>query len=51
MGLIPSAMWIIGVVLVLGFLCLGGIGLGRSAALRDGDFLEYGSMISTRLAI
>jgi len=51
MGLIPSAVWIISVVLVQGFLCLGGIGLGRSVALRDGDFLEYGSMTSTRLAL
>lgn len=50
MGLIPSAVWINGVVLVLGFLCSGGIGLGGSAALR-GDFLEYESMTSTRLAL
>ena len=51
MGLIPSAVWISGAVLVLGFLCLGGIGLGCSVALRNEGFLEYRSMTSTRLAL
>ena len=54
MGLIPSAVWISGMVLVLGFFVFGwdwiGLGLGCSEALRGEEFLEYGSMTS-RLAL